>query len=222
MTCDFDRIDALVAGELSEDECKTMLTHMEHCPTCRAYYEAMAGLEGEDTVPEGFTQRVMDTVRATPQTKVRRRRPMWQSVAAMAACAALVVGLGLGSGLMRTESAPESANEAMEMTRDYTQGTREPLLVDDADNSIPGHDNASALESYEASDLPLTVQTLTDPVLCAQVRTWLSDRGIAALYGEGQREAYDLTADEAKALHQDFPELDLPHQMLQLELKSAE
>ena len=223
MICDFNRIDALCAGELSDEERASVLAHMENCPVCRAYYEAMAGLEGNETAPEGFTRKVMDVVRATPQVKVRRTgRRVWQGMAAMAACAALVVGLGLGSGLMRTESAPESANEAMEMTRDYTQGTREPLLVDDADNSIPGHDNASALESYEASDLPLTVQTLTDPALCAQVRTWLSDRGIAALYGEGQREAYDLTADVAKALHQDFPELDLPHQMLQLELKSAE
>ena len=86
MTCDFDRIDALVAGELSDNERETVLAHMENCPACRAYYEAMSALEGEDTVPEGFSARVMDAVRTTPQTKVRRRRPMWQSVAAMAAC----------------------------------------------------------------------------------------------------------------------------------------
>ena len=109
MLCDFDRIDALVAGELSDDERKSVLAHMEICPTCRAYYEAMAGLEGGETAPEGFTARVMDAVRATPQVKVRRR-PMWQGVAAMAACAALVVGLGLGSGLFGAETAaPESA-----------------------------------------------------------------------------------------------------------------
>ena len=47
MTCDFDRIDALCAGELPESQRASVLAHMEHCPACRAYYEAMAGLEGD-------------------------------------------------------------------------------------------------------------------------------------------------------------------------------
>ena len=73
MLCDFDRIDALAAGELPAEERASVLAHMENCPACRAYYEAMAGLEGEETAPAGFAGRVMDAVRATPQGKVRRR-----------------------------------------------------------------------------------------------------------------------------------------------------
>ncbi len=206
MTCDFDRIDALVAGELSDDERKSVLAHMENCPVCRAYYEAMAGLEGEETVPEGFTARVMDTVRATPQVKVRRRRPVWQGMAAMAACAALVVGLGLGSGLFGAETAAPESAELVRNSDDVNTNTPE---------SFSGYD-------YQASDLPLTVHDLTDPTLCAQVRTWLVQQSIPQLYPDGPREAYDLTADQVKALNAAFPLLALPEQMLQLELKSAE
>ena len=202
MICDFDRIDAFVAGELSEDERQSVLTHMNSCPACRAYYEAMAGLEGEDTVPEGFAARVMDAVRATPQTKVRRRRSMWQTVAAMAACAALVVGLGFGSGAMNPPSAPESA----ELSRD----------VDDA-----AQDDFTAYNA-QTGDLSLPVHTLNDPALCAQVRDWLAQQNIHQLYPDGPREAYDLTADQVSALKSDVPLLALPEETMQLELKSAE
>ena len=73
-----------------------------------------------------------------------------------------------------------------------------------------------------ASDLPQTVHTLTDEALCQQVRLWLSQQNIPQLYPDGPREAYDLTADQVKALVQEFPLLALPAEILQLELKSAE
>ena len=205
MTCDFDRIDTLVAGELSDNERETVLAHMENCPTCRAYYEAMAGLEGEDTVPEGFTARVMDAVRATPQTKVRRRRPMWQSVAAMAACAALVVGLGFGSGALNAPSAPTEAGST-ELSR---------VAEDDTQDDFTGYNIPS-----DNANLP--VYTLTAADQCAQVRYWLAQQNIDPLYPDGPREAYDLTADLVIALKNEFPLLALPEEAMQLELKSAE
>lgn len=213
MTCDFDRIDALCAGELTDEERASVLTHMDTCPVCRAYYEAMTGLEGEETAPEGFTARVMDAVRATPQVKVRRRR-VWQGVAAMAACAALVVTLGLNSGLFGAipdgaapESAPPRSAEADGEGAELSGYQSSETFTDGAGNAV---------------DLSLTVQTLTDAALCDQVRTWLSQQNIPQLYPDGPREAYDLTADQVKALVQEFPLLALPEVSLQLELKSAE
>ena len=202
MTCDFDRIDALVAGELSDNERETVLAHMENCPACRAYYEAMSALEGEDTVPEGFSARVMDAVRTTPQTKVRRRRPMWQSVAAMAACAALVVGLGLRSGAMNAPTEAESA----ELSRGVEDTTQDDF---NSYHTLP-------------DDASLPVYTLTDGNQCAQVRAWLAVQNIPQLYPDGPREAYDLTADQVSALKSEFPLLALPEEMLQLELNRAE
>ena len=70
-----------------------------------------------------------------------------------------------------------------------------------------------------ASDLPLTVYPMEDEALCRAVRAWLQQQEIPSLYGEGLREAYDLTADQVLALNQAVPEAKLPLQMLQLELK---
>lgn len=206
MTCDFDRIDALCTGELPESERASVLAHMERCPACRAYYEAMAGLVGEETAPAGFAGRVMDVVRATPQQNVRRRTSAWRSFAAVAACAVLVVGLGLGSGLMGADSAaPETANDsAPGMTRD-----------------LEG-DFAQYSSGDDAEDLPLTIHTVEDPALCAQVRSWLAAQQIPQLYPDGPREAYDLTAEQVRSINRDIPLLALPEAFLQLELKSAE
>ena len=211
MTCDFDRIDALCAGELTDDERTSVLAHMNTCPACRAYYEAMAGLEGEETAPAGFADRVMDAVRATPQTKVHRRS-VWKSVAAMAACAALVVTLGLNSNLFGAHmAAPESAEESA------------PSRSVDADNAeLSDYQLPESGADDQAADSPLTVHTVTDAALCAQVRDWLVQQNIPQLYPDGPREAYDLTADQVKALVQEFPLLALPEDSLQLELKSAE
>lgn len=70
-----------------------------------------------------------------------------------------------------------------------------------------------------AGDLPLTVYPMEDEALCRAVRAWLQLQEIPSLYGEGLREAYDLTADQVLALNQAVPEAKLPPQMLQLELK---
>ena len=188
MICDFDRIDALLAGELTGEERASVLAHTESCPTCRAYYEAMAGLEGEETAPEGFTARVMDAVRATPQKQVRRR-PRWQGVAAMAACAVLVVGLGLGSGMMGgAESAADATDELVRNVND-TDSTSMPESV---------YGKIAQGDDMQAYDSPLTVHTLTDNALCEQVRTWLGEHGIPQLYPDGPREAYDLTAQQVQ------------------------
>ena len=206
MTCDFDRIDALCAGELPESQRASVLAHMEHCPACRTYYEAMAGLEGEETAPEGFTARVMDAVRTTPQQKVRRKVSAWRSFAAVAACAVLVLGLGFGSGLMGADSAaPESASDsAPGMTRDLES------------------DFAQYNSGDDAEDLPLTIHVVEDPALCGQVRSWLAGQNIPQLYPDGPREAYDLTAEQVQSINRDIPLLALPEEFLQLELKSAE
>lgn len=212
MICDFDRIDALLTGELAEDERASVLAHMENCPACRTYYETMADLEGSETAPEGFTVRVMDAVRATPQRKTRR--PVWRSMAAVAACAVLVVGLGFGSGLLDANMSADTA--APESARS----------VDDAANmgqDIPDNEKGSIDDcAHYASDLPLIIHTVTDAALCAQMRDWLATQNISQLYPDAPREAYDLTQEQVQALNAAIPEAHLPEQMLQLELKDTE
>ena len=74
----------------------------------------------------------------------------------------------------------------------------------------------------DAEDLPLTIHTVEDPALCAQVRSWLAEQQIPQLYPDGPREAYDLTAEQVRSINRDIPLLALPEAFLQLELKSAE
>ncbi len=185
MPCDFDRIDALLAGSLDEKERETVLAHIDSCAACRAYYQALLGLECEAAPSESFTARVMDEVRRTPQQK-KRAIPYRRTLAGLAACAVLVLGLRL---------LPLANNDA-------PSGAR----------SVDGN----------AIDLPLAIYTLDDAALCDKVRDWLAQQGKTPLYSDGLREAYDLTAQEVRALNLAISEVDLPEQMLQLELKSAE
>lgn len=213
MLCDFDRIDALCRDELSPEDRAAVLTHMNDCPACRAYYEAMAALEGNESVPEGFSARVMDAVRQTPQEKPRRKRSFYRGALTAAACAVLVLGISLWSGMFpgAETAAPESDNaSSADLARD----------LDDATGGSPISSCANSGDM--ASDLPLTVHVLTDDALCAQVRAWLQAEGIEQLYPDTQREAYDLTAQQIEALNKAFPDAVLPQQsLLQLELKSA-
>lgn len=210
MSCNLDRIDALLEGTLPEAERAPVLAHMEGCPACRAYYEALAGLEGEQTAPEGFTTRVMAEVHRTLQRKPQRP-PYQRILAGLAACAVLVIGLSTIPLLQSKGSSDSAGAAAPEMLADAARSAEKQEHTDSA------MDDAAA-----ADDLPLTVHTLTDASVCGQVRLWLEQQNKAPLQGDNSpREAYDLTADEVKALNQAVPEADLPQKALQLELKSA-
>lgn len=182
MPCDFDRIDALLCGDLDEKERDSVLRHIDTCTVCRTYYQTMLGLEGEAVPDENFTARVMERVQSIPQQK--RAFPYRRTLAGLAACAVLVLGLRLLP----------------------LHGGNTPSGARSADGS--------------AIDLPLAIYTLDDEALCDKVRDWLTQQGKTSLYGEGLREAYDLSAQEVRALKQAIGEVDLPEQTLQLELKS--
>ena len=94
MPCDFDRIDALLDGSSDEAARRSVLTHIEACSTCRAYWEAMQTLECDAAPSADFSRRVMEQVRATPQQK-KRAASYRRVLAGLAACAVLVLGLRL-------------------------------------------------------------------------------------------------------------------------------
>lgn len=207
MSCDFDRIDALLDGSLPEDARASVLAHMNNCSACRAYYEVMSGLEGEENAPADFTEQVMALVRTTPQVKARRV-PYRKIISAVAACAVLIVTLQL-LPLLGIGSVNDGADGAApKFSEPETQRSGEIL-----------HDDAGDI----ASDLPLTIYTITDEAQCALARDYLAQNGFSPLYGaDAPREAYDLTAEDVQALNRAISGLALPEQVLQLELKSAE
>ena len=89
-----DRISAYLDGELTGEECRELLAHLESCGDCRMYLdselairEALAGLE--TSAPEGFEARVMEKIRAEAGAAPEKKTaafPGWRRWAALAAC----------------------------------------------------------------------------------------------------------------------------------------
>lgn len=104
---------ACLDGELSPEERAELLAHLEACPGCRAFYEAISGISDDMEVveaPEGFAKGVMDALGERPSNKKRckRRGKIVARVAALAACLALVIAAG--AKLAMPVSEKDSAN----------------------------------------------------------------------------------------------------------------
>ena len=71
-------LSAYFDGELTEEESAAVRAHLSECEDCRARLDEYAQLSGamlalgEEDVPEGFTARVMDAVRAEKAAMPRR------------------------------------------------------------------------------------------------------------------------------------------------------
>lgn len=117
-------LDSFLDGELPPDQMLRVQAHLDACPACREYVDDVLTLRAafpsvEDTVvPEGFADTVMERVRAsTPKPVVLRRRRWMGTVAALAACCALVVLLrsgpvGLDGGWKDSTAVMEDAVES--------------------------------------------------------------------------------------------------------------
>ncbi len=112
MHCDFERVEALLRGELHGEARAETLSHIENCPECKQYYRHLFTLEGTEEVSADFHNRVMAQVRQTPQKRVSRRS-VWQAVAGIAACLAIVVAAGMGDGLMMPSGGPSVARSGI-------------------------------------------------------------------------------------------------------------
>ena len=103
MSCDkyLELLSARLDGALTVEEERELEEHLANCPGCRAAGAQLAALQGtfpeleEIEVPEGFTQGVMDRIRAEGRPKVIPlfKRPQVRALAGLAACLVLVAGL---------------------------------------------------------------------------------------------------------------------------------
>ena len=110
-------LSAYFDGELTEEENAAVRAHLGECEDCRARLDEYAQLSGamlalgEEDVPEGFTARVMDAVRAEKAAMPRMKKPSaWHRWMPMAACAA-IVALAAAVTIPRTAMKQE-ANDA--------------------------------------------------------------------------------------------------------------
>lgn len=94
-------MNAVLDGEATAAQKAQLNAHLEHCPACAALHEDLLALrEGSDALlacaPDGFADRVMESVRSAAAPAKPRRR--WKSIAAMAAVCAIAL---LGSGSLK-------------------------------------------------------------------------------------------------------------------------
>lgn len=113
-----EKISCLMDGELSPEETAGLEAHIEGCPECRALYEAFTAVsaalsEGMEEPPEHIAPSVMQEIRAIAEKK----RGVWIKCLSAAACLALVVLVGVSSGLFggTSSSGADSAGETTDM-----------------------------------------------------------------------------------------------------------
>lgn len=101
MACDqfLELLSARLDGALTEEEERELEEHLAACPDCRAVGAQLSALQGafpeleEVPAPEGFTQGVMDRIRAEKKVIPLFKRPQFRALAGLAACLVLVAGL---------------------------------------------------------------------------------------------------------------------------------
>ena len=128
MACDrfWELISARLDGALSQEEERELEEHLAVCPECRAVGAQLAALQGtfpelEDiSAPEGFARGVMDRIRAEARPKVIPlfKRPQFRTLAGLAACLVLVVGLYSASWPHNLDKTEKMDVTARSFTRD--------------------------------------------------------------------------------------------------------
>ena len=101
MACDqfLELLSARLDGALTEAEEQELEEHLAACPDCRAVGAQLSALQGafpeleEVPAPEGFTQGVMDRIRAEKKVIPLFKCPQFRALAGLAACLVLVAGL---------------------------------------------------------------------------------------------------------------------------------
>lgn len=189
-------LDPFVDGELPPEELARVRAHLETCPGCRAYVDDALAIRAafpgaEDTeVPEGFAEGVMERVR-TESRKGRRSLRRWTgTLAALAACCALVVMLRTGTG------GPAMENQSF-AAADYTEETA--LADEGAEDLAPLQEPEAPAGSEEKSNTFTTAggeEPATGALRSAGVE---SESGLAAMPAPAAAPAEDAAAVDGEA-----------------------
>ena len=161
LTCEkaLERMSEALDAPLPLEKRQELEDHLERCPECRAACEALFRMEdalqslGETSAPPELISNVMDCIQ-TEKAQLRRPLPFWKqakwrSLAGLAACAVLCVGLYYGAGRNSIAS-------------DVTAAPSEATVQEGQDTSAPsGQDapSASLSQSPESEDSSPTGNT---------------------------------------------------------------
>ena len=148
-----EKISCLMDGELSPEETAGLEAHIEGCPECRALYEAFTAVsaalsEGMEEPPEHIAPSVMQEIRAIAEKK---KRGVWIKCLSAAACLALVVLVGVSSGLFggTSSSGADSAGETTD-TLFVAVAESDSYADDEAGNDVALGEEAAAPQYTDA------------------------------------------------------------------------
>ena len=151
-----ERISALLDGELSAVEEAEVRAHMEHCPECRAMYEAFAAVGeaiGTQEVPATLHSGIMDKVHAAEkasrtQHTIVRLRPI------LAAAACLIVVVGTVFALKNTVGFGRSMKSASTAEIPHANEARPETAMAPDTGSVYVAGGASGASAKSASPVP--------------------------------------------------------------------
>ncbi|MBQ4370250.1 MAG: hypothetical protein II784_04530 [Oscillospiraceae bacterium] len=113
--CEYAKyISACIEGTLDEEQTERLFAHMAEHPECQALFdsalgmsEALSSLSAE--VPEGFSESVMDKVRAEASAKAKKPFPLRRTVSLAVAAAAVVALVFFGASRLTVSDKKQSA-----------------------------------------------------------------------------------------------------------------
>lgn len=187
MTCDqyWKLLSARLDGALTGEENQALEEHLAVCPDCRAEQSRLAAIHAafgeleEIDAPEGFTQGVMDRVRAeAPERRAVSlfQRPRFRALAGLAACLVLAAGLYSAARqqdaetlMLRSFSGDAaadvgSASGGSPMGRSIPEDPMTAVYsAPDPDNAVPAPcDGTPASGSYENAEIVLMLDRLPE------------------------------------------------------------
>ena len=166
MICSYyqELISRMLDEDLSPVEQGVLKAHLPNCEACAAMYKSFSALSKalEDQLeepPESLRYNVMAEIRrAELRRKNRLSRPM-KIILSTAACLALIVGISMGTGVLRPKGAASSANSVMLAGSNITTSTRSDdtpqaaeARSDDAAAFYEIAENDESAALYEAAD----------------------------------------------------------------------
>lgn len=151
-----EMISALLDGELSAEEEAEVRAHMEHCPECRAMYEAFAAVGeaiGTQEVPATLHSGIMDKVHAAEKARrtqhtIVRLRPI------LAAAACLIVVVGTVFALKNTVGFGRSMKSASTAAVPHTDEARPEIAMAPDTGTMYVTGGASGASAKSAAPVP--------------------------------------------------------------------